>query len=91
MTPKGVVTIVYNFDGTHGAVLEAPVIQGSDGNFYGTTEAGGSFGAGVAFKLTPQGAITVLHNFPDPNYPPQKLEEQLSPSVTEKFGKASRS
>jgi len=69
LTPKGIVTTVYNFDGTNGKFPWAPVIQGSDGNFYGTAYQGGSFGAGVVYKLTPQGAITVLHNFPDPNYP----------------------
>ncbi|MGO9084583.1 MAG: choice-of-anchor tandem repeat GloVer-containing protein [Candidatus Sulfotelmatobacter sp.] len=70
MTPKGIVSSVYSFDGTHG---ESPyfgsLAQGSDGNFYGTTSEGGSYGQGVVFKLTPQGAITVLHNFPDPSYP----------------------
>jgi uncharacterized repeat protein (TIGR03803 family) len=73
MTAKGVVKVVYNFDGTHGETPESPLIQGSDGNFYGTTEYGGSNGGatsgGVVLKLTPQGALTVLHNFPDPNYP----------------------
>jgi uncharacterized repeat protein (TIGR03803 family) len=44
-------------------------MQGSDGNFYGTTFAGGTYGRGMVFKLTPQGSLTVLHNFPDPNYP----------------------
>ena len=66
MTANGIVTTVYNFDGTHGSYPYAPVIQGNDGNFYGTTSYGGSYVGGVVFKLTPQGAITVLHNF-DPN------------------------
>jgi len=39
------------------------VIQGTDGNFYGTTCAGGTSGLGVAFKLTSAGVLTVLHNF----------------------------
>jgi len=73
MTPKGVVTIVYSFDGTDGAWPQAPLIQGSDGNFYSTASGGGDCGygdgCGTLFKLTPQGAITVLHNFGDPNYP----------------------
>jgi len=69
MTPKGVEKVVYNFDGTHGAnPYFNSVIQGSDGNFYGTTLYGGSYGYGVVFQLTPQGALTVLHNFGDPNY-----------------------
>ena len=37
------------------------LIQASDGNFYGTTFHGGPHGAGVAFKITPDGAFTVLY------------------------------
>ncbi len=69
MTPKGVMTTLFNFDGTNGQYLWAPVVQGGDGNLYGATYEGGSYGGGVIFQLTLQGAITVLHNFPDPNYP----------------------
>ena len=69
MTPKGVVITIYNFDGTTARYPWGPVIQGSDGNFYGTTYAGGTYGGGVVYKLTAQGAMTVLHNFGDPNYP----------------------
>jgi uncharacterized repeat protein (TIGR03803 family) len=59
LTPQGVLTVVYKFDG---APVSGPVIQGRDGNFYGTTQ-------GVVFKLTPRGSMTVLHTFGDPNYP----------------------
>jgi uncharacterized repeat protein (TIGR03803 family) len=31
----------------------APVIQGADGNFYGTTQYGGAAGEGVVFEVTP--------------------------------------
>jgi uncharacterized repeat protein (TIGR03803 family) len=34
----------------------------SDGNFYGTTDSGGN-GLGTVYKITSQGALTVLHNF----------------------------
>ncbi len=33
------------------------------GNLYGTTSAGGAYGLGVVFKLTPGGTETVLHSF----------------------------
>src|SRR6267378_3149959 len=42
---------------------QAPLIQGTDGNFYGTTANGGAFSAGTVFQLTPAGTLTVLHEF----------------------------
>ena len=38
-------------------------MQGSDGNFYGTTESGGTAGEGTVFKMTPSGALTSLYSF----------------------------
>ena len=64
MTPAGVVTILYILgNGYDGAEPDAGVIQGSDGNFYGTTRLGGN-GAGTVFQLTPQGVYTTLYSFP---------------------------
>ena len=47
---------------------EAPLVQGLDGNFYGTTELGGAsnacnHGCGTVFKITPEGNPTTLHMF----------------------------
>ena len=60
-------TVLYSFcsqtNCTDGATPAAPLVQGGDGNFYGTTYAGGANGAGVIFKITPNGAYTVLHSF----------------------------
>jgi uncharacterized repeat protein (TIGR03803 family) len=39
------------------------LIQGSDGNFYGTTQFGGSGNEGTVFRLTPAGQLTTLHTF----------------------------
>src|ERR1051326_4895497 len=45
------------------------VVEGSDGNFYGTTAEGGNldcdapYGCGTIFKLTPDGTVTVLYSF----------------------------
>lgn len=39
------------------------LIQGADGNFYGTTYRGGSAQAGTVFKMTPQGGLTTLTSF----------------------------
>lgn len=43
----------------------ANLVQGSDGNFYGTTEKGGSNSSGTVFKMTPSGEITTLISFHD--------------------------
>jgi uncharacterized repeat protein (TIGR03803 family) len=62
ITPTGKVTFLYKFDQTHGAEPWGPLVQASDGNFYGTTSAGGdSNGDGVIFKITPQGKFTMLY------------------------------
>ncbi|WP_129781700.1 choice-of-anchor tandem repeat GloVer-containing protein [Peristeroidobacter soli] len=39
------------------------LIQGRDGNLYGTTPKGGAYDAGAVFKLTPAGELTVLWSF----------------------------
>ncbi len=48
--------------------IPASLLQGSDGNFYGTTQtsslSGGKAGpGGTVFSLTPGGTLTVLHTF----------------------------
>lgn len=39
------------------------LIEGSDGNFYGTTDSGGAHDLGTIFRLTPFGQFTVLYSF----------------------------
>lgn len=63
LTASGAVSVLYSFDFTHGSHPNGALIQGSDGNFYGTTSGGGSLDGGVAFKLTPAKVLTVLYNF----------------------------
>jgi uncharacterized repeat protein (TIGR03803 family) len=63
ITTAGKVTFIYEFAKTDGAGPIGPVIQGTDGNFYGTTSEGGTSGFGVVFKLTSSGVLTVLHDF----------------------------
>ncbi|MGA7755968.1 MAG: choice-of-anchor tandem repeat GloVer-containing protein [Candidatus Sulfotelmatobacter sp.] len=46
-----------------GAVPYFPPIQGSDGNFYGTTAQGGTGGVGTVYELTGAGTYKVLHSF----------------------------
>ena len=74
LTPDGVETTLYSFGrrlglvGFHETVLDgsdpmvAP-IEGSDGNFYGTTYNGGTYDQGTVFKITPSGELTTLYSF----------------------------
>jgi uncharacterized repeat protein (TIGR03803 family) len=64
ITPAGAETVLYFFtSGTDGRYPYAGLIQGTDGNFYGTTYEGGTSDDGTVFKITPAGAETVLYSF----------------------------
>ncbi|MGC2111143.1 MAG: choice-of-anchor tandem repeat GloVer-containing protein [Candidatus Korobacteraceae bacterium] len=69
VTPAGALTTLYSFcsqpNCTDGGYPEAPLVQASDGNFYGTTSWGGVSGAyyGTVFKITPAGALTTMYRF----------------------------
>jgi len=63
ITTSGKLTTLHSFDGSDGDFPEAPLIQASDGNFYGTTYQGGMFEGGTIFKITPGGTLTPLYNF----------------------------
>ena len=69
ITPQGQVTILHSFGGkdgsTDGQVPNGALVQGADGNFYGTTTYGGASGEGTIFRVTPQGSLTILHSFAD--------------------------
>jgi uncharacterized repeat protein (TIGR03803 family) len=61
----GNLTMLHSFSGSpgDGALPVGGLVQGSDGNFYGTTSSGGAFFQGTVFRMTPSGAVTVLHSF----------------------------
>ncbi|HWZ95186.1 MAG TPA: choice-of-anchor tandem repeat GloVer-containing protein [Opitutaceae bacterium] len=63
ITLAGVLTTLVSFVDTNGAYPTAGLVQGSDGNFYGTTSGGGSNSDGTVFKITPAGALTTLVSF----------------------------
>lgn len=53
-TPAGLETVLYSF-GSSGDKQgpQGGVIEGSDGNFYGTTYSGGAHSEGTVFKIVP--------------------------------------
>jgi uncharacterized repeat protein (TIGR03803 family) len=55
--------VTFNSTSGTGPNLYAPLVQGSDGNLYGTTEGTGNSG-GTVFKLTPDGTLTTVYSFP---------------------------
>jgi uncharacterized repeat protein (TIGR03803 family) len=68
ITPGGTLTALYDFESS--GIEPNGLVQATDGNFYGTTSAGGTFGnscayfgCGTVFKITSGGALTALHNF----------------------------
>jgi uncharacterized repeat protein (TIGR03803 family) len=64
ITQAGTLTTLYNFPGF--TQSSSALVEGADGNFYGTTAAGGSgtYGAGgIFFRVTPNGSVTTLYNF----------------------------
>jgi uncharacterized repeat protein (TIGR03803 family) len=64
ITPHGKLTELYPFHGTpDGQTPKGAIIQATDGNFYGTTEGGGANGYGSIYKMTPAGALTIIHSF----------------------------
>jgi len=62
MTPAGAITVLSNFDYTHGAYLYSPVVLGNDNLIYGTTSGGGSGQGGVVFKMTLAGELCFCIN-----------------------------
>jgi len=70
ITPNGILTTLHTFEGSpaDGAVPYAALVQGADGNLYGTTQAGGANqscieGCGTVFKITSSGTLTTLYSF----------------------------
>jgi uncharacterized repeat protein (TIGR03803 family) len=63
ITPSGSLTTLHSFSGTDGYNVQAGLVQGSDGNFYGTTVNGGVQNVGEVYRITPSGTLTVLYSF----------------------------
>src|SRR5579859_5535751 len=65
ITPSGVINLLYNFTGgSDGSEPFTAPVEGLDGNFYGTTLAGGgTSNCGTIYRITPVGSLTTLHTF----------------------------
>ena len=73
VTAQGDLTTLYYFNGPDGSKPFAGLVQGTDGNFYGTTADGGAGDncglCGTIFKITPGGLLTTLYSFCAGGYP----------------------
>ncbi len=89
-TPGGALTTLDNLcsSSSCGNGPRSGLIQASDGNFYGTTQLGGTnscelegtnYGCGTIYRITPAGILTILYSFcsrpgcADGNYPTAAL------------------
>jgi uncharacterized repeat protein (TIGR03803 family) len=63
LKPDGSLTTLVSFNTTNGRHPQAALVQGTDGDFYGTTAKGGSHSSGTVFKMTASGTLTTLVNF----------------------------
>ena len=57
--------VLYSFGSYTGDALwpYAGLVMDTEGNLYGTTYGGGTYGLGTVFKLTPDGSETLLYSF----------------------------
>ena len=64
-TAAGVFAVMHAFaGGLNDGAGPTPILQAHDGNFYGATSDGGSqFDYGTIFRMTPSGAVTIIHAF----------------------------
>jgi uncharacterized repeat protein (TIGR03803 family) len=69
LTPAGLFTTLYTFTGGADGSFPNALVQGADGNFYGSAQYGPESpanifsGYGGIFKITPAGALTTLYSF----------------------------
>jgi uncharacterized repeat protein (TIGR03803 family) len=67
ITSAGTLTTLWQFgslsNDADGESPEGALVQGSDGNFYGTTFGGGAHSRGTVFRISPSGYLTNLYSF----------------------------
>ncbi len=63
LTLSGSLKVLYTFGKSGDWTVPNDIILGNDGNFYGTTQYGGTTTNGSIFKITPAGQYTDLYSF----------------------------
>jgi len=75
ITPDGTLSVLHSFSGVGDGSTPLSIIEGGDGNLYGSTVLGGSgtcqggnqtavtVGCGTIFKITRTGSFSLLHSF----------------------------
>ncbi|HEX9046829.1 MAG TPA: choice-of-anchor tandem repeat GloVer-containing protein [Verrucomicrobiae bacterium] len=69
MAPNGLMNVLHSFSRPTSGINydgynpSAELVEGDDGNFYGTTEYGGIYGYGTVYQITPTGSFNVLYSF----------------------------
>jgi uncharacterized repeat protein (TIGR03803 family) len=61
--PAQTFRVLVDFNQEDGANTRSSLVQGGDGNLYGTTLYGGTNSSGTVFKVSPAGVLTTLYNF----------------------------
>jgi uncharacterized repeat protein (TIGR03803 family) len=56
-------TSLFSFDQTDGDNPHSNLVQGANGNLYGTTSSDSGSGYGTVFEITPGGVLTTLYSF----------------------------
>ncbi|MGA2871213.1 MAG: choice-of-anchor tandem repeat GloVer-containing protein, partial [Verrucomicrobiota bacterium] len=68
MTTNGTQDLLYSFSGgSDGNEPSAGLVQGGNGNFYGTTRKGGAYGDGAIFSISTNGDFATLYSFDETN------------------------
>jgi uncharacterized repeat protein (TIGR03803 family) len=63
VSTNGMLTTLYSFTGGNDGSFPVALVQGGDGNFYGTTYYGGTSNLGTIFKITSSGVYASLYSF----------------------------
>jgi len=69
ITTNGTLLRLHSFTGTDGSYPSGALVQGKDGNFYGTTSQGGNtnlnngLGYGTVFRISTNGGVIHLYSF----------------------------